>query len=439
MTLRKLLITVLAVVWVLTAAVMLAQDEVNITFASWDTGEGGERNQRIIDQFMEENPNINVQVEILESAEDPQVLIRMAAGTAPDVIQTGEISLLRFALAPEGGYLDLTPFIEADEGFDPFEEYFPEVFNVGMIGDAVYAFNKDFATEAYYVNTDMFEEAGVPIPEEGWTYDDLIQIAQELTLDANGNNALSPDFDPENIVQYGWWHPDGWVRGWQSIPHSFGAEQLLSDDGLTATGYLNSEEVAAAVQLYYDSVHTYHISPSIATQQAQEGVDLFASGQVAMRGPFGPWSITGYSENPDINFATVPMPAGPGGRFSVICWAGFSVNKNTEHPQEAYELVKYFATVGQNTFAEHALTANKAVAEQADYANDEYWAAFFNEIPNLHPIDDLKTPFWVECIYEPMYDLLTLVQSPEGVDVDIQGELDTIAANADTCLAQPWQ
>ncbi len=437
MSKRRVFVMALSLLWVAAAAFMtLAQEPVTITFTTWDTGEGGERIQRVIDQFTEET-GIQVETELQDGADDPAILVRMAAGTAPDVIQTGEFNFKRRALASEGGFLDLTPYIEADEDFNPFEEYYPEVFNVGVIDGKVYAFNKDFATVAFYVNTDMFEEAGIPIPEEGWTYDDLIEIAQELTLDANGNNALSPDFDPENIVQYGWWFPDRWVRGWQAIPYSYGA-QLLSDDGLTATGYLNSPEAVAAMKLFQDAVHVYHVSPSVATIDAQPGVDLFAAGQVAIRGPMGPWPMTGYAENPELNFATVPMPAGPEGRWSVICWAGFAVNAKTAHPDESYQLVKYFGTVGQNSFVNWGLTANIAVAEAYGRENDPLWATFVNEIANLHDLDDLKTAHWVECIDTPVASLLGAVQSLDGADVDIQAELDAIAEAADECLAQEF-
>lgn len=431
---RRLFIIVLALVWVMAAAVVIAQEQVTITFSSWDTGEGGERNQRIIDQFTQET-GVNVVTEVQEGAEDVSILIRMAAGTAPDVIQTGEINLKRRALAPEGGYLDLRPFIEADEDFDPFQAYFPEVFEVGMIDDAVYAFNKDFATVAFYVNTDLFEAAGIPIPEEGWTYDDLVDIALELTVDANGNNALSPAFDSSNIAQYGWWHPDSWVRGFSPLVYSWGGG-WVSEDGMSASGRLNSDGTRQAFEFYRDSVHTHHISPSMGAIEAQPGVDLFASGQAAIRGPFGPWSLTGYSENPDINFAIVPMPAGPGGRYSVICWAGFAVNRNTPHPQESYELVKYFATVGQNTFVEHALTANIEVSEAAGKDDDPLWGQFVSEIPNLHPLDDLLTTHFSECIETPVSDLLSAIQSEGGQDIDIQAELDRIAEQADVCLVQ---
>lgn len=418
---------------VVLASFSFAQTE--ISFATWETGDGAERMKQVVDSFMAENPDIKVNMEQITGADDPSVLVRMASGTAPDVIQSGEFNLKRLALASEGGYLDLAPLIEADTEFKR-DNFSPEVFDVGVLGGGVYALNKDFATVAFYANTKMFEEAGIDIPSE-WTYDDLIQIAQELTLDANGNNALSPDFDPENIVQYGWWHDVGWVRAWQSVAYGFGA-QLLSDDGMTATGYLNSEETAAALKLYQDSVHTYYISPSVAAIEAQPGVDLFAANQAALRGPTGPWMLTGYSENPDLSYTTVPMPSGSAGQKSVICWSGFAVNKNSQNAEAAYKLVKYLATEGQNVFVDHGMTADVALAASTGRENDPIWGAFMNEISNLHPLDDLKTAHWGECVNTPMGTLLQSIQGPDGANIDIQAELDAMAAEADTCLAQPF-
>jgi multiple sugar transport system substrate-binding protein len=417
----------------LLASFTFAQTEISL--ATWDTGEGGERLQQIVDGFMAENPDIKVNIEMQTGADDPSILVRMASGTAPDVIQTGEFNLKRRALASEGGYLNLSPLIDADAEFKR-DNYFPEVFDVGVVDEGVYVLNKDFATVAFYVNTKMFEEAGIEVPSS-WTYDDLIQIAQELTLDANGNNALSPDFDAENIKQYGWWHDVGWVRGWQAIPYAYGA-QFLSEDGKTATGYLNSEEMAAALKLYQDSVHTYHISPSVAAIDAQPGIDLFASGQAALRGPTGPWMLSGYSENPELSYAIAPMPSGASGEQSVICWSGFAVNEKSQHPEAAYALAKYIATKGQDILVDFGMTADVALAEKTGRENDPLWAPFMNEVSNLHPLDDLKTAYWVECINTPMSKLLESIQGPDGAGVDIQAQLDTIATEADTCLAQPF-
>jgi multiple sugar transport system substrate-binding protein len=430
----------MALAWVFVAGLVLtggneatAQDAATLRFSTFDTGDGLERNANVLAGFTEET-GIEVEIEPAEDANDPAILVQMAAGTAPDVIQTGELALRRRALGEEGGFLDLTPYIEADDEFGP-ELFFDTVWDVGVLDGGVYAFTKDFASVAYYVNTDKFEEAGIPIPEEGWTYDDLIDIGMELTLDADGNNAKSPDFNPEDIVQYGWFPEQNWVRGWQPLLYSMGG-QLLSEDGTTATGFLNSPETVKAIEFYRDAAHVYHIIATVAALDAQPGADLFGSGQAAIRGPRGPWHLTSYSENPDINFATVPMPAGEAGRYSVICWSGFGVNRATESPQESYELVKYLATVGQNTYVEHALSANIAANESAGYEDDPLWGQFVAEIDHLHPLDDFKTANFSECVELPLKDFLVSVQGEAGIDMDIQAGLDELAADADECLAQ---
>ena len=95
-----------------------------------------------------------------------------------------------------------------------------------------------------------------------------------------------------------------------------------------------------------------------------------------------------------------------------------------------------YCILGQNTFVEHALSANKAANEAAGYADDPLWGQFVTEIDNLHPLDDLKTVDFAECVEAPLKNLLTSVQGEAGADMDIQAELDDIAATADECLAQ---
>ena len=60
-------------------------------------------------------------------------------------------------------------------------------------------------------NCDLFDKAGVPCDSLATTRDEYLDLAQRLTLDANGNNALSPDFDADNIEQWGtsifWYRP----------------------------------------------------------------------------------------------------------------------------------------------------------------------------------------------------------------------------------------
>ncbi len=73
-----------------------------------------------------------------------------------------------------------------------------------------------YPTVLYY-NPTLFDRAGLHYPPQKfdepylmpdgssveWNYDTLATLASLLTLDENGNNATSSQFDPEHIVQYG--------------------------------------------------------------------------------------------------------------------------------------------------------------------------------------------------------------------------------------------
>jgi hypothetical protein len=69
-----------------------------------------------------------------------------------------------------------------------------------------------FVSVIYY-NRDLFDAAGLAYPphEYGqpyadgseWTIDKMEELAMLLTLNAHGNDATSPDFDPGLAVQWG--------------------------------------------------------------------------------------------------------------------------------------------------------------------------------------------------------------------------------------------
>jgi hypothetical protein len=107
---------------------------------------------------------------------------------------------------------DVAPLIEA-EGFDTSDFYGPAV-ELNQYPDKTVGLPLGLFPSFTFYNKDMFDAAGLDYPthdfaDASWNLDKLRELAMELTLDANGNNATSPDFDPENIVQWGW--DDSWT------------------------------------------------------------------------------------------------------------------------------------------------------------------------------------------------------------------------------------
>ena len=117
-------------------------------------------------------------------------------------------------------------------------------------------------------------------------------------------------------------------------------------------------------------------------------------------------------------------------------WAGAST-PTARHPDEAWQLLKWLTTdPGQRVFALKALTGDMSAAEELQQAKDPYWKVFLAEVPYQGRLDDMTTPFYTTCVDIPASELMGKMFQESGVNLDIQAELDKLAADADKCLAK---
>ncbi len=229
------------------------------------------------------------------------------------------------------------------------------------------AIAKDYSTSAFHVNIGLLEKAGIEVPKEGWTYDDFLAMAQQLTVDKNGNNATSPDFDPANVAVWGasspWWGgTTAWWRGFQSFLYSWGTK-TISDDAKTTKGYLNSEEAVKAWTWWRDLILKHKVAPAVTDLAATNlGNDkLFTQNQLAIASVYwGPWFQDVFNQTPDLKWQAVPLPTGPDGHKAAIMWMGWGINPKSKVAKEACTLLKWLTTEpGQRVFALKALTARQ--------------------------------------------------------------------------------
>ena len=71
----------------------------------------------------------------------------------------------------------------------------PSVVEPGSIGFYMATVPEELVPNPNNINFD--------VNEADWNFDQMIEVARLLTVDANGNDANSPDFDPASIVQFG--------------------------------------------------------------------------------------------------------------------------------------------------------------------------------------------------------------------------------------------
>lgn len=418
---------------------------VTLRVDDWSSGDRVEFMNQVIEAFEAENPCIDVALEPnIGDDQNTRRLTWLAAGTSPDLMAYPPEWAALYMEESEGqAYIDLTAFVTGEDGIAIGDDVYEGIYQQGFYDGVPVALPKDYSTSSFYINTALFEAAGIPVPTEGWTWDDALDIALQLTLDANGNNAASPDFDPENIVQYGIdTISDGWWRGFQSYLQSWGV-LTVTEDGTTTTGLLNSPEAVEALNWYRDLVFKHHVAPSLSVIGATEGgrVQMFQDGKVAIGVTFhGPWWQDVFNETPNLEWTVAPVPAGPGGRSSVLMWLGWGISGQSQHPEEAWKLLKWLTTEpGQRVFALKALSGNPVVSQEMQRETDPYWGVYIAETGFLGPLEELRTPYYSPCVATPAGDLTKRLLADGGDQIDIQAELDALVAEADQCIAEGGQ
>lgn len=94
---------------------------------------------------------------------------------------------------------------------------------------------------------------------------------------------------------------------------------------------------------------------------------LFQAGQIALSVD-GSWMIGAYTSTEGVDVGFAPQPEGPEGSWSVFNGLADSIWEGTDHPEEAWEWVKFLASIEcQRIVGEHAVVF-PAIPEAADVA-----------------------------------------------------------------------
>jgi multiple sugar transport system substrate-binding protein len=397
------------------AATAQGSGEVRVT--TWDSGDGLAPWNNAIAAFQKAYPDITIKFEPVPQDYGTKLLANMAAGTAADVYQVGDGDVAKFV--DQGIVEPLDSYISGPDGFDLNTTFFPAVAAFGQVGGKTYLLTKDYSPLVLYYNKDMFDSAGVAYPTADWTWDDLLSAAQKLTTSDHWGIQL----------------PDGWGdwlwdRGIVPIIAQNGG-RLISEDGKSAEGYVNSEATVQAVQWYVDLFLKYKVAPTKADVDSFSGADLFTSGKVAMLWT-GRWPLAGYKAIDGFHFGTMGLPAGPAGKANTLCWAGFAINSSSQNKDAAWTFLKYIATGdGAKAFANYAFTAVQSIAESQGLTTDPYDGPIVADVANAVPIPDSYSPYYGECVATPFKAHLEEVFL-KGVTV--QDAMDAAAQEAQTCL-----
>ncbi len=357
------------------ASTMEAMEEVELRFALWDDRQI-EVHEQIVEAFQQQHPNISVNFEVIPKDFWPVIKTQIAGGDPPDLIWLNVPNYPDLAI--NGAMMPITDLVERD-GVDLSP--FPAALVEGYTWDGeLYGIPKDYDVVGLFYRVDLFDEAGLDYPDETWTWDDLKAAAKALTTDdvwGYAGGLSMQEFELNLVRQNG--------------------GELVSADG---THTLFGEPAACeAIQFLY-SFHTDGTAPDQVTQDTSHHWGLFADGRIAMMQD-GSWAARSYLDN-EFDIDVAPLPMGKQ-RANTIHGLGVGILSDTEHPEAAWELLKFFATeeVGLlqaetgATIPAYEGTAAKWIESFGDEMNVQ---VFFDQLDIVKPFPVAVGPvewYWV--------------------------------------------
>lgn len=333
--------------FILAAVSVVSAQDVTIRYMLWDTNQLPAY-EECASVFEEANPGIAIEIEQLGWGDYwTAITTGFVTGDTPDVFTNHLAKYPEFVALEQ--LVDIEPLVERD-GVDT-EIYLEGLAPLWTRDGARYGLPKDWDTVAVVYNAEMLEAAGVAPeelneltwnPEDGGTFEEM---AARLTLDANGNNGLSDEFDAENVVQYGFLYPGSggfagqteWsafaaTTGWHHTNNGVWQEEYFYDD----------PNFIASIDWYFGMSLDKGYAPALAEVQGLGQLAMFQAGQGAFALD-GSWMIGSYlGSDFEVGFARLPI--GPEGRKSMFNGLADSIWVGTDHLEESWEWVKFLGS-----------------------------------------------------------------------------------------------
>lgn len=285
--------------------------------------------QTIIDEYMQENPNVTIEVEALDEESYKTKFKAYSMDGMPDVVSIwGQPSFL-------DEVLDAGVLAELNESDYADYEFVSGSLDGFKKDGKLYGLPRNTDIMVFYYNEKMFTDNGWEVPE---TYGDLLALADEI-------NAAG-------IVPVAMDGGDGWVLACYMQDLMVRLEQTPSTkvaDAIANASFAD-ELFTKAAQLLQDSAAAGLFQTGFDSQDYGTAQNLFTNGQAAMF-YMGSWE-TSMALNEDIpeevrnNIRAFVMPSVDGGKGTqtdLAAWngGGYAVSAESENKEEAIKFLNY--------------------------------------------------------------------------------------------------
>ena len=280
--------------------------------------------------------------------------------------------------AASGQTMDLTNIVEKSSMLQEYlDKLDPVIVETYQYNGKQMAIPITIECSAIAYNKDIMDAAGINLKEieDTWTWEDLKNIAEQLTIKNDKNET----------VQYGFYVPADRLPMWE-ILWSAGYE-IFDETGEKCL--LDNPGVAKALQPLADMYQT-GVSPSTEVTTSSSGDDMFMSGKIAMVAA-GVWKVPTYTNITSFKWDVVELPLDPttGERKCSSNVLGLIINPNTKNLDAAITLIEQLVQPEcQKLYADSNSAIPALESERSSYFDKqvpENIEAFENALSYIHP------------------------------------------------------
>ena len=312
---------------------------------------------RLARRFMERNRDIHLKLE--PNVGDFRRIIKrdLVAGIAPDVFFSDDDYFTVFA--DDGHYLALDGMI-AREGYDAGVFYEPAAESFRW-GGKTYGLPFGWGCSLLLYNRQALRDAGIDYDPTRWTWEQFRETVRRCTGPATvkGRTVHRYGYMRDNAAHAmcNLWQAGGTIFQKAVVcPHCgrrTDVADTLEPDRATCgscrrsmaggraewRAACDSPQAVAGIEYMLSLLPYTPRAVASETSEMPSNQELFAAGRLAViRG--GPYSAQ-WAAEVDVDWGIGYFPAGPGGRWTRFYCDGFVISAKTEHPDQAWRLLKY--------------------------------------------------------------------------------------------------
>jgi len=297
----------------------------------WVAGEEEPKVGELWNTKYKESKRIECQITVFPPDQfEQKVEAGLTAGNAADIIFTSPIEL--YTRVKRGWFVSLQGYIDRDIKMD---DYFPQTLNYLKFpetgGGEFYGLPRDWVVAVVTYNKDIFDAAGVPYPKDGWTFDDLREMAMKLTK-TEGDKTIY-GFNPFGRTP---WRTKLWGDGGKK----------LADD--RSQCFFDSEISINAAQFFTDMLLKDKTIPKSGA--FPKGINPFAAGLIAMELPWCCNQIVGKEIGDKFKWDIEVVPKGSKTHRTYGGPDGISMASTCKHRDETWEVMKFITTDPETAF-----------------------------------------------------------------------------------------